>query len=97
VREEIGQELSIRGLLGLYTGIGAAHCVNLVFTAQTDSEILAPGKDDSILAAKWFRVPEILALPDDQILNPRKLRQILSDYQSREPFDLDCIREDLYG
>jgi len=96
VREELGQDLSVTGLLGVYTGLGAHHFLNLVFTARTDNDGQGSPTGE-VLARRWFRTHELFDLPDRLVLNPRKLRRILDDYQTREPHDLDCIGEMLYG
>ena len=92
LREETGLETRLTGLLGVYTRLGEHHFLNFVFTARADSSSLQSPADD-LLGSKWFSVLDLLALPDEQVLNPRTLRRILKDYQTRDPYGIDCIGE----
>ncbi len=94
--EETGATPSLDGFLGVYTGLGEHHFLNLVFTADTDDSCLKCSASD-VMEAKWFSVPELLAMPDGHVLNPRKLGRILQDWQTREPYGLECIGELMYG
>jgi ADP-ribose pyrophosphatase YjhB (NUDIX family) len=96
LREETGVEVPLAGLLGVYTGHGRHHLINFVFTATTASgDLRCP--DPDVSEARWFSVAELIGLPAESVLNPRKLRRILEDYESREPYALECIGESLYG
>ena len=92
LREETGLETRLTGFLGVYAALGEHHFLNFVFTARADNSSLQSPSDD-VLASKWFSVPDLLALPEEQVLNPRKLRRILEDYRTRGPYGIECIRE----
>lgn len=93
--EETGLSVEIDGLVGVYTGFGADHLLNFVSTGRA---VAGPGADgDERLPCRWFTIDEALAMPREKVLNPAKVRAILSGLNRRPPVPLDVIRESVYG
>lgn len=86
--EETGLTVVPSGLLGVYRqGDG----ISLVFTGACDSSKTTPGRD--IQGCEWLTHDEILALPDSDILRPKRLRAIIEDMLSDRAFSSEAIRE----
>jgi len=91
VREETGLDVMIDSFVGVYTGKGGDHCINFVFAGAPGSE-----SGEGELPWDWLAPEAIGKLPDDTVLNSRKLRCIIQDWQRRR-LPVDVIRENLYG
>lgn len=87
LREETGLSVVVLGLVGVYVQTGG---VNVVFLGRADATETNPGND--ILTCQWMSPSEIAVLPDDQILRPKKLRQIVSDVQSGRIYPKELIQ-----
>lgn len=75
--EEAGLTVIPSGLLGAYV---QGEGINFVFHAHSEVTTTKPGQD--ILLCQWLTTKEILALPDSDILRPKKLRKIIADILS---------------
>ncbi|MHC4984746.1 MAG: NUDIX hydrolase [Planctomycetota bacterium] len=87
LREETGVSAELLGLVGVYTNAGG---VFFVFLGRADKTTTTPGQD--ILACEWLSPDEIAALPDEQILRPKKFRRIMSDVLSGRSYPTDVIQ-----
>jgi len=75
LREETGLHLDLSGLLDVYMqGTG----IHFVFVAEAPVTDATPGGD--ILSCEWLSPEESLALPEVDILRPKKLRAIVTDF-----------------
>ena len=93
--EEINAEIEILGLVGIYTGRGNDHYINFIFAGKiVNGEPLA--NKDEINDFGWYSAEEIINLPDEQILNPKKLKKVIAAHQSGRLSSLECIVEDVY-
>jgi ADP-ribose pyrophosphatase YjhB (NUDIX family) len=86
VREETGLSVNLLGLVGVCVLPVGVHFVFLADPAITDA---TPG--DDILSCEWFSPQELLALPDDRVLRPRKLHAIMRDLSTRSAMPVDLI------
>ena len=87
LRDEPGLTVIPSGLLGAYLqGDG----INFVFHGHSNVTTTRPGQD--ILLCKWLTPEEVLALPDSDILRPRKLRIIVADLLSGRTYSNELIR-----
>ena len=87
LREETGLTVIPSGLLGAYLqGDG----INFVFHGHSNVTTTRPGQDT--LLCKWLTPEEVLALPDSDILRPRKLRIIVADLLSGRTYSNELIR-----
>ncbi|NLX06306.1 MAG: NUDIX hydrolase [Phycisphaerae bacterium] len=96
VREETGLEVRAEGLIGVYTGFGEFRYINFVFLGRATGGQTTP-QTGEILACRWFDPHEALDLDPHEVLNPRKLRRIIEDWQSQPAGPLSIIVEDMYG
>ncbi len=94
--EEIGVEIEIQGLIGVYTGFGKNHYLNFVFSGKILNETPRANKDE-INDFGWYSVDEIMKVPEHQILNPKKLKKILAAHRSGQLTPLGSIEENVYG
>lgn len=93
--EEINVEIEILGLIGIYTGRGNDHYINFIFAGEIIKGEPVANKDE-INDLGWYSTEEILSFPDEQILNPKKLKKIITGYDSGRLNSLDCIEEAIY-
>ena len=87
LHEETGLDVIPSGLLGAYMqGDG----INFVFHGHSDITTTKPAQD--ILLCEWLTPEEVLAIPDSEILRPRKLRTIVADLLSGCAHSNELIR-----
>lgn len=85
--EETHLSLQPSHLLGIY----ATHrATRFVVVCPYDGKV-EPRAGDEILAVRWFAPAEILAMPDDQLVAPVILRQILADLAANRQMPLSTI------
>ncbi len=94
VMEEVGVEVEMLDLIGIYTGVGTSHYINFIFAANIGNAVPVVNKNE-INDLGWYSCDEILNMPDEKILNPRKLRKVISDYLSGNVGSLSMISEDI--
>jgi len=87
LREETGVTAERAGVVGAYTHAGG---VFFVFLGCADTTATTPG--DDIQACQWLRPDEIAALPDEQILRPKKFRRIMSDVLAERTYPTTAIQ-----
>ena len=88
LREETGLTVIPSGLLGAYRqGDG----ISFVFHGHSNITTAKPEQD--ILLCKWLTPEEVLALPDSDILRPRKLRTIVANMLSGRTYSKELIRD----
>lgn len=86
LREETGLSPDLSRLIGVYTqGIG----IHFIFLANSTTAQTSPG--DDILSCEWHPLKEIVALPDDQVLRPRRLRVIIGDVLVGRTYPIELI------
>jgi ADP-ribose pyrophosphatase YjhB (NUDIX family) len=94
--EEINSHIEIKGLIGIYTGCGKDHYINFIFAGKiTGGEPFA--NKDEINDLGWYSVEEIMNFPEELVLNPAKLKKIITDYQSGRMYSLEIIEEKIYS
>jgi hypothetical protein len=93
--EEINAEIGILGLIGIYTGHSNDHDINFIFAGKIIKGEPVANKDE-INDIDWYSADEILHLPDEQILNPDKLKMVIAAHRSGKLISFDCIEEDIY-
>jgi len=93
--EEINVEIKLLGLIGIYTGRGNDHYINFIFAGKILKGKPIANKDE-INGFGWYSVDEILNLPDDKILNPKKLKKVVVAYRLGRLSLLDTIEESVY-
>ncbi len=86
LREETNLTLDLRGLIGVYQ---TPQSLRFVFRAELGSA--DPSAGHEILAVRFMAPDEILALPDEQLVSQRVLRQIVRDVQANLLYPLDVI------
>ena len=92
VLEETLLDVTLGSLVGVYNGVSRTmHSVRFVFEAS--SFMGSPGAGDEILEVQWMFPEEILAMRDDELVGPKFLREILSDWQEGKGYSLDVVRE----
>lgn len=92
--EEVGVEIEIEGLIGIYSSRGENHYLNFVFAGKIIKGIPVANKNE-INECGWYTMQEILELPEEQILNPEKLKKVMRAYQSGKLGGLGLIEENL--
>lgn len=90
--EEIGTEIEVLGLLGVYTKIGENHFVKFIFTGKIIGVDPIADKDE-INSLEWYSADEILNLSDEKILNPTILKKAIRAYQKKEIVSLDFMTD----
>ena len=95
VREEVGLDFEPTNLLGIYTQKKTdIHGIFFVFygklTHQDQKKVAQP---EEILSCRWWNRDAITRLPDTEILNPKKFRKIIADWQTNQYHDLAMIHE----
>ena len=95
VREEVGVEVKIEGLIGIYTGQGKDHYIHFIFSGTIISGTPVANKNE-IHDCGWYSEEEIQKMPEDQILTPKKLKKVIADYKSGKLGSLDFITEMIY-
>ena len=96
VKEEVGIDVKLLGLIGVYTGYGNSHYLNFVFAGEMESGGASTvANKDQINSCGWFELDKIGYLEEWQILNPNKFRKIIEDYRLGRLVDLSFIGEDL--
>jgi len=93
--EEINAEIGILGLIGIYTGHSNDHDINFIFAGKIIKGEPVANKDE-INDIDCYSADEILHLPDEQILNPDKLKMVIAAHRSEKLISFDCIEEDIY-
>jgi ADP-ribose pyrophosphatase YjhB (NUDIX family) len=93
--EEVNAEVEILGLIGIYTGRGNDHYINFIFASKIVSGTPSANKDH-VNDIGWYTADEIEKIPEDQILNPKKLRKVIAAHQQGRLSSLDCIEEMIY-
>lgn len=91
--EEVGVEIDIHGLIGIYSGLGVDHYFSFIFAGKIIGDGKPVANKSEINDCGWYSIDEIGKIPDDQILNPVKLRKAIADYESSNPGSLGLIRE----
>ncbi len=90
--EEVHVEVEILGLVGIYTGRGDDHYLHFIFSGSIKKGIPSANKHQ-VNDIGWYTLEELQNMPEDQMLNARKLKKILSDYGSGKMIPLEAIRE----
>ena len=88
LREETQLTADLSSLVGVYTHAGG---VFFVFLGCADTTATTPGND--ILACEWLSPEEIAALPDEQILRPKKFRRIMSDVLAERTYPTTAVQQ----
>ena len=96
IKEETGIEVYIDFLIGIYTGYSHNHCINYIFHAEYKGGNIEPQKNE-ILECNWFSSEQIMHLDNNKILNPKKLKKIITDYVNGNRAELRIITENIYG
>ncbi len=96
IKEETGLDADIEALIGVYTGFGKNHCLDLIFQATAPSgEVFSADQD--ILECAWFTREAIDRLDDTDILNFRKFRKAFQDFDDGKRLTIEHINEWMYG
>lgn len=95
VMEEVGVEVEMLDLIGIYTGVGANHYINFIFAGNIGNAVPIANKNE-VNDLVWYSANEILNISDEKILNPRKLKKVINDYLSGNVGSLSMISEDIY-
>jgi len=91
-REETHLEVRLTGLLGVYTSIRPGyHAIRFVFLAEPVSGVAAAGHE--VLAVHAFPLEEIEAMPDEILVSPQGLRQIIRDLRDGKSAPLSHLYE----
>jgi len=77
-------------LLGIY--VHADGGLNVVYHARLKGRVEVVVNSQDVLSAQWFAIADALALPEEQVLRPGKLRAILADLQEVRFLPCDAIR-----
>ena len=94
VLEEVNAEAELTGLIGIFTGKGDNHFINFIFAGKLKGGP-KPNKNE-INDLDWYSIEKILSEPEENILNPRKLKEAVKIYQSGKLNSLDIIQEEIY-
>ena len=95
-REEMNIDIHILSVLGVYTGRGKDHYINFIFLGKiANGEPTA--NQNEINNVDWYSMEEILKMPENTILNPKKLKKAIAAYKSGRQWPLDVIQEEVYG
>ena len=87
VQEETGLAVTPSGFLGAYL---QGDLANFVFMATCTATATRPGHD--ILSCEWLAPQEILAIPESNVIRPRKLRTIIQDLMSGRCYPNEVVR-----
>jgi len=80
VREETGLDVSLSGLIGVYSWIRvegeqiASHGLRVVFSSRFEGG--EPYAGDQITMVKWASLGELAQMPDAELLSPRILKDV---------------------
>jgi ADP-ribose pyrophosphatase YjhB (NUDIX family) len=74
-------------LVGIYASVRSIR-----FVVRVAGDASAAEAGDEILAVRWLRIHELLAMPDDQLVSPSMLRRILLDLKDGRSLPLDAVR-----
>ncbi len=88
LREETDVTAELAGLVGVYTHSGGAF---FVFLAEAPATATTPG--DDILACEWLSAAELKALPDEQVLRPKKFRRIVGDGLAGNGYPRNAVQQ----
>ena len=94
VLEEVNSEVEITDLIGVFTGEGEDHYINFIFAGKLKGEPKA--NKSEINDFGWYSIKEILHEPENNILNPGKLKKAVEMYQSGSLSSLEIIQEEIY-
>ncbi len=87
-REEVGLTLAMSGIVGIYAN---PQSIRFVYRAEANGQTAAPG--DEILAVRWMRLDEVLAMQDSQLVAHASLRMLIHDLRTRPLAPLDVVRQ----
>ncbi len=90
--EEVGVEIEVTGLLGIFTGYGADHYISFVFAGKIKNGAPVANMSE-VNAAGWYSVDEVLRISDSELVNAKRIKKCITMFQSRKAVPLDIIEE----
>ena len=91
-KEEISAEISVEGLIGVFSSKGKDHYLNFIFKGRIVKGE-AEANTDHVKAIEWRTSAELEEIPDGEILNPGKFREIIEKYQVGVVTEVAIIKE----
>ena len=92
-REEVGLEVELTGVLGVYAGVlgSGVHAVRFVFLADGGTE--QPRAGDDIDDCVWRSDSELRRIGSDELVSPDMFWRILTDVQRGVSWSLELLSE----